>query len=255
MLFNMKKGSPQPRQQLPGLSSSPARYYPTFQQSSKYDQTSKSQILQDVTALFHRSSWSPSRAEPFSGSCVSTSHRLTERLLNERKKKKKGKTAFKQKTVNGGSPGKKLWRTDFSVALVLPSLSVLSELQHLKNSPGAQVQAQAGLHTCNHNYDDSDFPGSHTEICQNYDMHCSLRAIRAENEAVTLTTVNQARQCWRLREAGGEEKLELVSFSKKSTSLSRGVVLCPARKSRDLVFCRFCIDGPSGVKTHSCSCI
>lgn len=79
------------------------------------------------------------------------------------------------------------------MVLVLPSLSVLSELQRLKNSPGAQEQAQAALHTCNHNYDDSHFPGSHTEICLNYDMHCSGPAIRTVNEAVTLTTVNQAR--------------------------------------------------------------
>lgn len=44
--------------------------------------------------------------------------------------------------------------------------------------PGAQVHAHAAVHTCNSNYDDKHFPGSHTEICQNHDVHCSVQAFR-----------------------------------------------------------------------------
>jgi len=38
---------------------------------------------------------------------------------------------------------------------------------------GAQVRAHAVAHTCNHNYVDNDFPASRTEMCRNYDVHCS----------------------------------------------------------------------------------
>lgn len=47
--------------------------------------------------------------------------------------KKKNLSAFKKKTPNSGSLRKKLHRTDFSMVLILPSLSVLSEPDHLKN--------------------------------------------------------------------------------------------------------------------------
>lgn len=73
---------------------------------------------------------------------------------------------------------KKLHRTDFSMVLVLTSLSVLSGRPFKKHTPGAQVRAHAAVHACNRNYDDNDFTASHTEICQNYDVHCSVRAIR-----------------------------------------------------------------------------
>lgn len=60
------------------------------------------------------------------------------------------------------------------MVLILPSLSVLSDPGH---GPGAQVCAHAAIQTCESNYDDNDFPASHTAICQIYDMHCSARAI------------------------------------------------------------------------------
>lgn len=68
--------------------------------------------------------------------------------------------------------------TGLSTFLILPSLSALSGADHSKHTPGAHERARAAPYTCNHNYDDSDFLASHTEICQNYDLHCSVPAIR-----------------------------------------------------------------------------
>lgn len=54
-------------------------------------------------------------------------------------------------------------------------LSVLSGAGHLKNTRQVPAgRARAAAHACNHNYDDSDFRASRTEICQNYDLHCSV---------------------------------------------------------------------------------